>query len=141
MSIWKTPLSIDQVNERGRGTLSDFLGIRYVQVEESRLIAEMRVEAHHLQPGGVMNGGVSCAFAESVASAASNYCCASNEYCVGIDLNTNHIAPAASGDVLQGIAKPLHIGKSTQVWAIEIFNQHARLISISRLTLLTKKKL
>jgi len=140
MSIWKQALSVTMIAERGEGTLSAYLGIRYTKVEDQSLIAEMKVQAHHLQPAGIMNGGVSCALAESVASAAANYCCSADEYCVGLDINTNHIGTAVEGDFLIAEATPFHLGRSTQVWSIRIENGKGKLVSINRLTLVVKKR-
>ena len=87
-----------------------------------------------------MNGGVSYGIAETVGSTAANYAVdLTKQYCVGLDINTNHIRPAISG-VLTAKAFPFHIGKSTHVWAIEIFNEDGKLISVNRLTMAVKDR-
>ncbi len=94
-----------------------------------------------MQPMGIMHGGVSCSLAETVGSAAANYCVdAKTHYCVGLDINTNHIRPVTSG-VLTATARPYHLGKKTQVWSIEIHDDQNNLVSVTRLTLMVLPKL
>jgi 1,4-dihydroxy-2-naphthoyl-CoA hydrolase len=140
MSIWKTPVTVEQMNERGKGLFSDTLGIRFTELGDDYLLAEMVLEKKHKQPLGIMNGGVSCGIAETVGSTAANYAVdLTQQYCVGLDINTNHIRPATEG-VLLARAYPHHIGRTTQVWAIEITDEKGRLISINRLTMAVKDR-
>lgn len=137
--IWKQDISIESLNSRGRGSFSELLGMRFVSLTDNSVLAEMKVADQHMQPAGIMNGGVSCALAESAASAAANYCCEKGEIAVGLDLNTNHIRPAIKGDLLKIHAEPYHIGKTTQVWSIRIKKEdEQKLVSVSRLTLHVK---
>jgi uncharacterized protein (TIGR00369 family) len=87
-----------------------------------------------------MNGGISCLIAESVGSTAANIAVdISKQYCVGLDINTNHIRPATKGKVT-ATAQPIHIGQTTHVWSIEIHGDHGKLISINRLTMAVKNR-
>ncbi len=140
MSIWQQPINCTQLNQRGEGTLSEHLGIEYTAVEDNALIATMPVDQRTVQPLGILNGGASCALAESVGSAAANFCVATDHYCVGLDINANHIKPATTGSVT-ATASPVHLGKRTQVWQIIIEQQH-QTVCICRLTCLVcaKKK-
>ena len=89
---------------------------------------------------GLLHGGASCALAETVGSAAANYCVdQTTTVCVGLDININHIRPVKLGTVT-GIAKPLHLGKTTQVWEIKIYNEGRQLVSVSRLTMAVIEK-
>lgn len=134
-AIWIVPISPEELNARGRGTLAEHLAIRFTRVEKDSLIAEMSVQESHSQPMGILNGGASAAFAETVASAAANYCIdPTQKVCVGIELNINHIK-SVRGGVLTATARPFHLGSSTQVWEIQIRDEAERLIAISRLTL------
>ena len=100
-----------------------------------RLKASMPVDQRTKQPIGLLNGGASCALAETASSRAANYCVNQEKaYCVGLDLNANHLSPARKGLVIAS-TKPIHIGKSTQVWEIHIHTQSGRLICISRMTM------
>ena len=79
--------------------------------------------------------GASCVLAETVGSTAAQYCVDKEKhYCVGLDINTNHIRSVRSGYVI-AIAKPFHLGRSTQVWSIEIKNEEGKLVSVNRLTM------
>lgn len=135
-SIWITPLNLEDVNIRARGTLSEYLGIEFIEVGDDYLKASMLVHAKVCQPMGILHGGASLALAETVGSAAANYCIDQNlKVCVGLDINANHVRPARAGTTVKAIAMPLHLGKTTQVWEIKIYNQATQLISISRLTM------
>ena len=135
MIIWKQPISVEEINTRARNTLSDHLGIEFTEVGDDFLSATMPIDQRTIQPMGIMHGGASCVLAESVGSAAANYCVdQKTKVCVGLDININHIRSVRSGKVT-GIAKPFHLGKTTQVWEIKIFDEQKQLVSISRLTM------
>ncbi|MHB1947273.1 MAG: hotdog fold thioesterase [Gammaproteobacteria bacterium] len=133
--IWQVDMSLDALKERGKNTMMDYLGIEFTEFGDDYLVARMPVDHRTKQPVGIMHGGASCVLAESIASTAAN-CCVDPKlnYCVGLEINTNHIRSIKEGWV-SGIAKPFHIGKTTQVWGIEIFNENKQLISVNRLTL------
>ena len=134
--IWITPLSLDEINKRARNTLCDHLGIEFTDAGDDYLTALMPVDQKTCQPMGILHGGATCALAETVGSAAANYCIDQNQkVCVGLDINANHLRPVHSGSRITGVAKPLHLGKTTQVWEIRIFNESKQLISVSRLTM------
>ena len=134
--IWITPLNLDEINKRAQNTLSDHLSIEFIEVGDGHLTASMPVDHRTCQPMGILHGGASCALAETVGSAAANYCVDQNQkVCVGLDINANHIRPVHSGTSVTAVAKPLHLGKSTQVWEIRIYNESKQLVSVSRLTM------
>lgn len=134
--IWITPLSLDEINKRARNTLCDHLGIEFTEVGDDHLTASMPVDERTCQPMGILHGGATCALAETVGSAAANYCIdQSQKVCVGLDINANHLRPVRSGSIIHAVAKPLHLGKTTQVWEIKIYNESKQLISVSRLTM------
>lgn len=140
MSIWYEPVTAKVIQDRSVNSLSTHLGIEFTEVGPDFLKATMPIDERTIQPMGIMHGGSSCALAETVASAAGNYCVDSKKYvCVGLNIFTNHIKAVKAGPV-EAIAKPIHLGKSTQVWEIEIFNQEKKLISVSRLTLAVLQK-
>jgi 1,4-dihydroxy-2-naphthoyl-CoA hydrolase len=141
MPIWQIPLTVEMLNQRNAGTLSDHLNITFTEIGDDNLIACMPIRAHHLQPFGIMNGGASCVFAESVASVGANCCVDPGaHYCVGLDINTNHITAVPAGKELSAKAKPFHLGRLTQVWSIDIRDETDRLISVSRLTLIVMSR-
>ncbi|MFA6038203.1 MAG: hotdog fold thioesterase [Legionellales bacterium] len=135
MNIWKTPIDIANANERSKNTMAEYLGIEFIEVGDDYLVAKMPVDHRTIQPIGIMHGGASCVLAETVGSTAGNYCVDINtHYCVGLDINTNHIRSMRKGFVI-GTAKPFHLGKSTQVWEIDIRDEEERRVSINRLTM------
>lgn len=135
------PLNLEEVNRRSKHTLSDHLGIVFIDMGDDYLKASMPVDERTCQPMGILNGGASTALAETVASAAANFCVdQTQKICVGLEINANHLRPARTGSTVTAIAKPLHLGKTTQVWEIKIHNEFKQLICISRLTLAVLSK-
>lgn len=136
MHIWKVQATIEQLNERARDSMSEFLDIEFIEIGDDFLSARMPVHSKVRQPIGIMHGGASCVLAESVGSTAANIAVdPKTHYCVGLDINTNHLRSIREGHVIAK-AKPYHIGKTTQVWGIEIVNEsNQQYISVSRLTM------
>jgi 1,4-dihydroxy-2-naphthoyl-CoA hydrolase len=142
MGIFKSGVSIDSLNAFSKGTLAETLGIEFTVIGEDRLEARMPVEPRTHQPMGLLHGGASVALAETLGSVAATLCIdQANQFCVGLEINANHIKGIRSGFVT-GITKPVHIGKKTQVWEIKIENEQNELICVSRITLavLDKKR-
>jgi uncharacterized protein (TIGR00369 family) len=133
--IWFKAIDVRLVNERGRDTMSEHLGIEFIEVGADYMKAKMPVDKRTKQPIGIMHGGASCVLAETLGSTAAN-CCVdlTKQYCVGLDINTNHIRSAREGYVY-ATATPYHIGRTTQVWSIEIKDDSGKLISVNRLTM------
>lgn len=127
-------ININDLNHLLKGTLSEALGMEVVSVSDNRLIMKMPVDHRTIQPFGVLNGGASMALAESAASLAGNLIVDPGHYCVGLEIKGNHLKPIREGYVL-GVASPLHVGKSTQVWNIDVTDEQDRLISAIRMTL------
>ena len=135
MSIWfKKELSLTHFAELGKGTMGEHIGIEWKELGEDFLSARMPVDHRTRQPYGLLHGGASVALAETLGSvAAAMVVDDAKFYCVGLDINANHIRSAREGFVT-GIAKPLHIGASTHVWEIKIYDEREKLICVSRLT-------
>ena len=134
MSIWKEKIDIEETIQRSKGTMVEYLGIEFIEIGDDYLKAKMPVDHRTHQPLGIMHGGASCVLAETVGSVAANYCVNQEKnYCVGLSIDTNHIRSVCSGHVI-GTGRPYHLGKSTQVWGIEIRDEKDHLISINRLT-------
>jgi len=134
MKIWTRQIDVKIVNERGKNTMSEHLGITFTDVGDDFIKATMPISDKNKQPYGIMHGGASCVLAETIGSTAANFCVDEKYYCVGLDINTNHIRAIRSG-IVEGVARPYHLGKSTQVWHIEIRNEEGKLISVNRLTM------
>lgn len=135
MPIWKVNILIEQINARNKNTMVELLGIEFVEVGDDFMKARMPVDHRTIQPMGIMHGGASAALAETVGSIAANYCVdPKTHYCVGLDINTSHIRMVRSGYVT-GVARPVHLGRSTHVWEVKAYNDEGKLVSQSRLTM------
>lgn len=135
MTIWKMPISHALLEQRSKNTFAEYIGIQFVEFGDDYLKATLPVDHRTKQPLGLLNGGVSAALAETVASTAANFCVdQSVAYCVGLDINANHLRPATEG-LVTAIAKPIHLGNKTQVWEIKIENREGKLVCISRMTM------
>lgn len=135
MALWKQDISLDRLNEGNRNSLCDSLGMRITEIGDDFVRGTMPVDARTRQPFGLLHGGASVALAETLGSLAGNLCLeVERELAVGLDINANHVRAATHG-LVTGTARPLHLGRSTQVWEVRITDEHARLVCISRLTL------
>jgi 1,4-dihydroxy-2-naphthoyl-CoA hydrolase len=135
MSLWKSPIDLDRINGWNRNTLVEHLGMRVTEIGDDFVRGTMPVDARTHQPFGLLHGGASVALAESLGSLAGNLCIDPGaELAVGLDINANHVRGVTSG-LVTGTARPLHLGRTTQVWEIRIEDEFARLVCISRLTL------
>ena len=133
-SIFRSGLDLAALNALSRGTAIEALGIEFVDIGDDRLVATMPVDARTVQPYGLLHGGASVLLAETLGSSAGNMCVAEGQRCVGLEINANHVRAVREGRVT-GTARPLHIGRSTQVWEIRIEDARGRLACVSRLTL------
>jgi uncharacterized protein (TIGR00369 family) len=116
------------------------VGIEFVEIGDDFLRARMPVDQRTRQPLGILHGGASVVLAETLGSAASNLAVNRDEfYAVGLEINANHVRSVASGYVL-GTARPLHVGKSTQVWEMQICDEAGNLVCVSRMTNVVLKK-
>lgn len=125
----------DSLQDVMQGNLAGFLGMKVIESSEKRFVVEMPVTEKTRQPYGLLHGGASVALAESVASMAAN-CHAekSGKVAVGQEINANHIRAVRDG-VVHAVAEPLHIGKTSQVWDVKIYDQKNNLVCVSRCTL------
>lgn len=133
MSIWKKSVSLAALNDFSHNTLIANVGIKFTDFDEQSLRATMPVDSRTQQPLGLLHGGASVVLAETLGSMAANLCVDESKYCVGLEINANHMRSVSGGEVL-GIATPLHIGNTTQVWQIHIHDQKGRLLCSSRHT-------
>ncbi|AYV24721.1 MULTISPECIES: hotdog fold thioesterase [Vibrio] len=138
MSIWKKNISLEALNRTSKNTLIEHLQIEYTAFTDDTLSATMPVSSITHQPLGMLHGGASVVLAETLGSLAANYCVDNDHYCVGLDINANHVRAMRSGFVI-GTARPIHLGVSTQVWQIDITDEKQRLVCTSRLTIAVKK--
>jgi len=115
------------------GSLGALLGVEVTEASPDRVVGTMPVEGN-TQPYGLLHGGASVALAETLGSLGAMMCAdAANELAVGLDINANHVRGVTDG-VVTGTARPLHLGRTTQVWEIRIEDERLRLVCIARLT-------
>jgi 1,4-dihydroxy-2-naphthoyl-CoA hydrolase len=140
--IWfDKELSIERLKPLAPNTMAAHLGIEWMEVGENYLKGKMPVDHRTIQPYGLLHGGASCALAETIGSVASAMVIDHSKfYCVGLEINANHIRGVKEGFVT-GIASPFHLGSTTHVWDIKIYEEKERLVCVSRLTvvILTRK--
>src|SRR5690606_17794626 len=133
--IWKTQHTLESLSSRHANTAIAHLGIEFTAIGDDFLSARMPVDSRTIQPFGILHGGCSVVLAETLGSSAAQLCVDPKKYvCVGLDINANHIRSVRSGYVT-GTARPVHVGRSTQVWSIEIVDEAGKLVCVSRITM------
>ena len=133
-SIWKQAVSVETLTRIHENTAPERLGIEFLEIGDDFIRARVPVDERTRQPYGILHGGVSVVLAETLGSTGAAFACPPGHRPVGLDINANHIRSASSGWVT-GVARPVHIGRSTQVWQIEMTNDEGQLVCVSRLTL------
>lgn len=133
--VWfKKDLSLADISHLGKNTMGEYIGISFSEIGPNYLKAVMPVDHRTRQPYGLLHGGASAALAETVGSVASALVVDhSRYYCVGLEINANHIRSAREGTVT-ATATPLHLGATTHVWDIKIHDEAGKLVCVSRLT-------
>lgn len=134
MKIWKKDFTIEALNQ-GAINMLKHLEIEFTEYGDDYIVGKMPVNEKTKQPFGLLHGGASVVLAESLGSMAGYLCLEnSNQTSVGLEINANHLRSATDGFVY-GKASPIHLGRKTQVWGIEITNEEGKKVCISRLTL------
>jgi 1,4-dihydroxy-2-naphthoyl-CoA hydrolase len=134
MRIWKKPISIDALTASHVGTAVAHLGMEFLEVGDDFIRARIPVDERTKQPYGLLHGGVSVVLAETLGSCGAAYSTPEGYRAVGLDINANHIKGATRGWVT-GTARPVHIGRTTQVWHIDLHNDDGDLTCVSRITM------
>jgi 1,4-dihydroxy-2-naphthoyl-CoA hydrolase len=135
MTIWRSLLSVAELNSGRAGTMLEHLGIEFTEITDDFIRGTMPVDGRTRQPYGLLHGGASVALAETLGSTGATMCIDTQEYqCVGQEINANHVRPARAG-LVTGTARPVHLGGRTQVWTIDIVNEFRQLVCTSRLTI------
>ena len=135
MSIWKTNPTLEALNDIGRGSLPEHLGIEFTEVGPDYIKAKMPVDHRTKQPMGLLHGGASAALSETMGSVAGVLIIEdmSKQSIVGIEINANHLRSAKSGYVY-ATTRPIKIGRRLQVWNTDIHDDEGKLVCTSRLT-------
>lgn len=135
MSIFFSKPTAAELNRVNTGNLGETLGIQVTEIGDDFIRGTMPVDARTRQPYGLLHGGASVALAESLGSVGGGLTVDPTKFSVvGIEINANHIKGKRDG-IVTGTARPLHLGRSTQVWEIRIVDEKDALICISRITL------
>ena len=134
MSIWKKPISVQSLNDTSANTATSHLGIELTEVGDDFVRGRVPVDERTRQPFGLLHGGVSVVLAETLGSLGAYYASPEGHRAVGLDINANHLRAATSGWVT-GTARPVHIGRTTQVWQIDIANEAGDMVCVSRITM------
>jgi len=137
---WRTGLSLETLNAYAKGTMVEGLGIQFTEIGPNFLRGTMPVDEHSCQPMGILHGGASVAFAETLASTASNATMDDAHSVLGQEINANHLRPVPKGEQVIGTTYLLHAGARSQIWSIEIHNERGQLVCISRITMAVVKR-
>ena len=133
-SIWKRPISVEMLNSLHVNTTVAHLGIEFLEVGDDFIRARAPVDDRTRQPMGILHGGISVLLAESLGSCGAAFSSPPEYRAVGLDINANHLRSVSEGWVT-GVGRPIHRGRSTHVWQIELSNDKGQLTCISRITM------
>jgi 1,4-dihydroxy-2-naphthoyl-CoA hydrolase len=133
-AIWKQPISVEALTALHVDTTVAHLGIEFLEVGDDFIRARAPVDARTRQPAGILHGGISVVLAETLGSCGAAYASPAGQRVVGLDINANHVRSVSEGWVI-GTGRPLHIGRTTHVWQIELVNERGQLTCVSRITM------
>ena len=131
---------IDAMNAQSGSTLMGALGIQYTYASAERVEATMPVDHRTRQPFGILHGGATLALAETVAGLGSMVACQPDEFVVGMQVSGNHISSAHEGDTVRAVCTPVHLGRSSHVWNVDVFTSTDKLVSSIRVVNSVMKK-
>lgn len=137
MSVWKQAASVEDLNRIQENSLASWLGIEFVDITDDSLVARMPVDSRTKQPFGLLHGGASVVLSETMGSVGGFLAAEPESIVVGLEVNANHLRSATEGYVT-GTCRPLHVGRTTQVWETQVHDQQQRLVCVSRLTVVVK---
>jgi 1,4-dihydroxy-2-naphthoyl-CoA hydrolase len=133
--IFKPNISLEILNSWGENTMTDFLDIKFTKIGDDYLEATMPVSPKTKQPLGLLHGGANVVLAETLGSLAATLTVdTTKQYCVGLEINANHLKSVKEG-IVTGVTRPVHLGKKTQVWEVKIYTEQGDLSCISRITM------
>lgn len=134
MQIW----TVERLQTLVPGTLLEAMGLEFTGMGEDWLAARMPVDARTRQTYGLLHGGASAAMIETLGSVAAQLSVDRDaSRCFGLEINANHVRAVASGYV-HGVARPVHLGRSTQIWDVRISDDAERLVCVGRLTIMVR---
>jgi len=138
--IWNKTLDLQKINLFNKNTLVELLDIQITKFGDDFLEGTMPVNEKTFQPMKLLHGGASCVLAESLGSIAANLVIDQNEFAAfGQHIEATHLRPVKNG-LVRGVAKALAIGKTSQTWNIQIFNEENKLVCDSKLIIAVREK-
>lgn len=138
-SIWKKPANLETINSFSLDGMVGHLGIHITDLTDSTMTASMPVDVRTKQALGLLHGGASAALLETIASVAANWSVGEDAYCVGVELNINHLKAKTEGEV-HATARPLRLGRSIQVWNVDVRDEDGELVSSGRMTMAVRQR-
>jgi 1,4-dihydroxy-2-naphthoyl-CoA hydrolase len=134
-TIWFNPnLDVQAFSELGKGNMGEWLGLAFSEIGPDYVKGTMPVDHRTRQPYGLLHGGASVVLAETLGSIASAMVVDHSKFkCVGLEVNANHLRPVREG-LVTGVCKPVHLGATTHVWDIRLYDEREKLTCICRLT-------
>ena len=133
-AIWHGSPDLEHANRTSAGSAIGHLGIEFIEVGANHLVGRMPVDDRTRQPFGILHGGASVLLAETLVSCAATFVAKPGQACVGMEINANHLRPVTSGWVT-GTARPISLGRRSQVWEVRIVDDRDKLVCISRCTM------
>jgi 1,4-dihydroxy-2-naphthoyl-CoA hydrolase len=135
VAIWFKKVSLEEFSKRAEKTAFEWLGMKFTEIGDDYIKGTLTVDHRTIQPMHILNGGLSVMLAESLCSAAGNFCIDQSRFAVvGLEINANHLRVASEGKTVVGTSRPIHLGRSTQVWETRL-EVDGQLSCISRMTL------
>jgi len=136
MSIWVTTYTPDYINQIHKMAMPGQIGIAIIEIGDDYLMGEMPIDHRTVQPFRMMHGGASATLAETLGSVGALMMVDTEQkHCVGLSLNVSHIRGVAECGKVVGVARPFHVGRTTQVWDVQITDEREKLITVARLTM------
>jgi 1,4-dihydroxy-2-naphthoyl-CoA hydrolase len=133
LAIWKKQATVEKIMALTKGTMVEHVGLEITELGDDFLKGTLPVDLRTQQHMGIIHGGASVVLAETLGSVAANLCTPQDFHIVGLDINANHVRPGRP-PLVTGVARPVHIGRTTVVVEINIVDKDDKLVCVSRLT-------
>ncbi|WP_249020931.1 PaaI family thioesterase [Conexibacter sp. S30A1] len=112
-----------------------FYGLEFLELGPERARGQLLVRPEHLQPFGLVHGGVYAAMAEGLTSFSTASVMLERGFAAsGLSNHTSFLRPITAGTV-HALATRRHAGRTTWVWEVELADDADRLCAISRVTI------
>tara|TARA_R110001592_G_scaffold20926_4_gene84560 strand:- start:2508 stop:2981 length:474 start_codon:yes stop_codon:yes gene_type:complete len=133
--IWFKDYTMDYLEGLRNANMGEHIGCEFTEVGADFLKGRIPVDHRTTQPFGILHGGASCVLSETLGSVAAWMTINPDTHrAVGLEINCNHIRAVTEGFVV-GTCTPLHVGRRTQVWQIDMTEEATgKRTAISRLT-------